>query len=202
MTSPRLPSVALAMALMLTLGGCTVFPEQDAPRMFTLPESDITPSAAAPTSITLRVDTPLTPAPFDTARIVVLKEPGELALYGGSRWRDQAPVLVRDQLVEGFRQDGRLLSVITEQSRTSSDRSLIGEMSRFRVLVPADGQSRVQVRLDLQLLDDRSRETLAARRFEVEEPTDGLQVEDAVAAFGRASQRLVEQVVDWAMKVQ
>lgn len=187
--------------LLVALGGCTVFPEREARRMFTLAEPVIEASSGTASELTLRVDTPAAPAPLDTSRIVVLRDEGELALYGNSRWRDHGPALVRDQLVEGFRQDGRLAAVVTEQSRARSDRSLIGELGRFQMVAPTDGRNRVQIRLDVQLVDDRSRQTLATRRFEVEEPADDQRVEAAVAAFGRASQALVEQVVEWTLTV-
>lgn len=190
---------ALAAALIIGVTGCTVFPEREVRRMFTLTDPVIEASEAETNPFTIRVDTPRAQAPLDTGRIIVEQHNGELTLYGNSRWRDQLPVIVREQLVEGLRQDGRMGGVINEFSRARSDLSLLSDLSRFQIRLE-NGVPVASIRLDVQLLDDRTRVTLAHHRFTITEPTDSETVEDAVAAFSRGTQQLVEQVVSWALE--
>ncbi|APE31690.1 hypothetical protein BOX17_12430 [Halomonas aestuarii] len=192
------------MALMLAplmaglLTGCSVIPEGEPVRLFTLPVPTLPASTEAPRALTLRVDTPGAGAPLDGRRLLVMPSPGELQAYAGARWRDDAPRLLRDHLIEAFRLDGRLAAVVDDTSRAQSAASLTSYLGAFHVRY-REGVPEVVVRLEVQLLDEASREVRASRRFETVEESGGDGLEAVVAAFGRAADRLAVEVVDWTL---
>lgn len=192
-----LPS-RLARLLAGLLAGCSVLPPGEAVRLFTLPEPSLSASREITRDLTLRVETPGAGAPLDGRRLLIKPAPGEFQAYGGARWRDDAPRLLRDHLIEALRRDGRLAAVIDETSRAQSDAALTGHLGAFHARY-RKGTPEVVVRLDVQLLDDSRREVRASRRFEAVVASDDDGLEAVVAAFGRAADRLAIEVVDWTL---
>lgn len=198
------PRALLCMAVAASLSACTLFPERPANRIFQLPAPTVANTAADAKrqDRTLRVSTPQAENPIDSARILV--SPGgnrsnEIQAYQGVRWSNKTPVLVRDHLVEAFRRDGRLAAVVTDTSPARSDLTLAGDLTAFQSEYQG-GAPVVLIRLDIQLIDERSRNTLASKRFEHRHPATGEEVEAVVEAFGKASGELAREVVDWTLE--
>ncbi|MFP4137199.1 MAG: ABC-type transport auxiliary lipoprotein family protein [Halomonas sp.] len=201
MTRRPVPGLARALpALLLAalIGGCSLLPEREAVRLFTLPEPAMQASGESPLDLTLRLDTPSAGAPLDGRRLLVMPSPGELQAYAGARWRDDAPRLLRDHLMVAFRHDGRLAAVVDDTSRARSDAALTSHLvafhSRYR-----DGAPEVVLRLEVQLLDEDSREILASRRLEAVVTSEGEDVGAVAEAFGRAADRLAGELVEWTL---
>jgi cholesterol transport system auxiliary component len=190
------------MAVAATLSACTLFPDRPANRVFQLPASTVEESITAgnkPLSTTLRFVTPLAEGPVDSSRILVKPEGNEIKAYQGVRWSNKSPILVRDQLVDAFRRDGRFAGILTGTSPARSDITMAGELSAFQ----SEYQRGVPVavlRLDLQLIDERTRNTIASKRFEYQHPAEGEQVEAIVVAFGEASNSLAREVIHWTVE--
>ncbi|MDF0750579.1 ABC-type transport auxiliary lipoprotein family protein [Marinobacter sp. 71-i] len=197
------PRTLLCMAVAASLSACTLFPERPANRIFQLPAPAIAKAAdAKQQERTLRVGTPQAENPINSARILV--SPGgnrsnEIQAYQGVRWSNKAPVLVRNHLIEAFRRDGRLATVITDTSPARSDLTLAGHLTAFQSEYQ-DGAPFALIRLDIQLIDERTRNTLASKRFEHRHPATGEEVEAVVEAFGEASGELAREVVDWTLE--
>jgi cholesterol transport system auxiliary component len=189
----------LATATTLALTACTVFPDRPAHKIFQLPAPAMPASSAPAVDGTLRVSTPLAIAPVDSARILVKPDAHEIRAYEGARWSNRAPVLLGNHLVESFRQDGRLATVVEDTSGIRSDISLIGDLSRFQAEY-VDGSPVVRLQLDLQLIDERTRETVSSKRFEIRHAAGDESVESVVEAFGRASDELARQVINWTVE--
>lgn len=189
-----------ASIVIIPLGACTVFPEQPAHQLFQLPTPKAsTITSAASIDTILRVPTPLAVAPTDSARILVKPGEHEIRAYEGARWSNRAPVLVGNYLVESFRRDGRVATVVTDTSPARSSLTLAGDLTRFEAEYD-NGIPVIQVQLNLQLIDERSRETLASKRFSISHPAAGETVEEVVQAFGRASEQLAQSVVGWTVE--
>ena len=188
----------LPLLLAGLLAGCSVIPKGEPVRLFTLPSPTLPAAVDTPLALTLRVDTPGAGAPLDGRRLLIKPTPGEFQAYTGARWRDDAPRLLRDHLIEALRRDGRLAAVIDETSRAQSDAALTGHLGAFHARY-REGTPEVVVRLDAQLIDDTRREVRASRRFEAVVASEGDDLEAVVAAFGRAADRLAVEVVDWTL---
>ena len=191
----------LCMVVAATLSACTLFPDRPANRIFQLPASTVEESITdnKPFSTTLRFVTPLAEGPVDSSRILVKPEGNEIKAYQGARWSKKSPILVRDQLIDAFRRDGRFAGVITGTSPARSDLTMAGELGAFQSEYQ-DGMPVAMIRLDLHLIDERTRNTLASKRFEYRHPATGEQVEAVVEAFGEASSALAREVIRWTVE--
>lgn len=195
---PRLPLLSPALLMAVLLTGCGLLTEREPMRLFTLPAPALATSAEAARDLTLRVDTPSAGAPLDGARLLVMPSPGEFQAYGGARWRDDAPRLLRDHLIAVFRHDGRLAAVVDDASRARSDVTLASHLGAFHSRYRG-GEPEVVLRLDVQLLDESSREVLASHRVEAVVPCDDASLDAVVEAFGRGADRLAGDLVDWTL---
>lgn len=190
----------LAVSLLVMLPACTLLTESQPVRLFMLPEPTLEASREPPLDLALRVDTPSAASPLDGSRLLVMPSLGELQAYAGARWRDDAPLLLRNTLVEAFRMDGRLASVVDDASRARSDATLTSHLSGFHSRY-REGGPEVVIRLDAQLIDEGSREVLGSQRLEVVEPSQGENIEAVVAAFGRATEDMSRQLVNWTLEI-
>ncbi|WP_051234130.1 ABC-type transport auxiliary lipoprotein family protein [Halomonas halocynthiae] len=207
----RIPVAALltALAISLLLSACNVLPRATPLRTFTLPDA----SLAAPTqashypadstlSLTLRVDTPNANALLDGVRMLVQPDSEEIQVYGGTRWKDRAPVLIQNRLISALRQDGRLQAVISSNSPASSNvllsSTLTGFQSRYNANSP-DTPPDAVIELDAQLIDSGRGRVIATQRFSVRQAASDESVEAVVRAFGNAASQLDQQVVEWTI---
>ncbi|WP_280553226.1 ABC-type transport auxiliary lipoprotein family protein [Halomonas sp. 25-S5] len=201
MNLPAMPRRARALPgllMALLLAGCSLLPEQEPLRLFTLPEPSILSSHEVTRDLTLRVDTPSAGSPLDGPRLLVMPSPGEFQAYAGARWSDDAPRLLRDHLIAAFRNDGRLAAVVDDASRARSDATLVSHLGAFHSRY-REGAPEMVLRLEVQLLDEASREVLASRRLEAVVASDGDSLNAVVAAFARAADRLAFELVDWTV---
>lgn len=198
LTTPR---GLLCLAVAATLSACTLFPERPANRVFQLPAPKVEAHGGGGKQFnaTLRFLTPLAEGPVNSSRVLVKPAGNEIKAYQGVRWSDKSPILVRNQLVDAFRRDGRFASVITGASPARSDLTMAGELSAFQSEYQGDTPA-VVLRLDLHLIDERTRNTIASKRFERLHSAKGEQIEAIVEAFGKASNTLAHEVIQWTIE--
>lgn len=191
-------AVLVANAVFLGLiTGCTVFPNLEAPRVmdFAAPSSEI--RADGRRQLSLRVDTPYASAPLGTNRILAKPTPLEFQMYPAVRWRDTAPVVMRDLLVDTLRDSEGFGSVISDTNPASADWTLVSELTAFHTEYRTEHIEAV-IELHGQLVDNKSRKTLCSTSFKVQDRSVSVAIEQVVEAFSRAGKELSESVVRWA----
>lgn len=187
------------LGLFSLLAACSVLPASETLRIFLLPTTPVEPQAGEPIrQQALRINTPQASRILSSQRIAVVPQGNEISAYGGARWSDAAPVLLRDRLIEAFQRDGRMPSVSNEDVNLYADYSLHSDLRAFQS-VYVDGKPVVLIILDARLVDRNTQHTLANRRFEVRQPASDTAVEQVVEAFGKAGDRLSREVVDWTL---
>ncbi|WP_417517983.1 ABC-type transport auxiliary lipoprotein family protein [Marinobacter sp.] len=191
----RAAGTALMFAGMMT--ACTIFPSPEAPRVmdFTVPKSLQKSEISRPQS--LRIDTPFASEPFNSTRILTKPEPWEFLVYGGVRWRDTAPVMLRDMLAGAFRANASFRDVAMDTGPGNTDLTLASEITAFHSVSYGDS-TRVTIAVYAQLIDNRSRAIVCSDSFIVSTPAKDKSIDSVVQAFGSAGERLAEQVIDWA----
>lgn len=107
-------------------------------------------------------------------------------------------MLVGAYLLEAFRRDGRMATVVTDTSAVQSDLTLTGDLTRFQAEYQ-DGKPVIHLELNLQLIDERSRKPVASKQFETSHAAGGESIESVVEAFGQASSELARQVINWTV---
>lgn len=162
---------------------------------FTLQELQYRASETQPHS--LRVATPYATEPFGSTRILAKPNAWEFRIYEGARWRDTAPIMVRDMLVQALRISMGFRDVISDTSPADADWSLITELTAFHTERQSNSVDAV-ITLHARILNNRSRHTLCAKAFSVDQPLAGTTIEQVVEGFNTAGKKLSESISRWA----
>lgn len=182
----------------LVMTGCTIFPVPETPRVMDFAPTPLTLSRAGDQQpYSLRVDTPVASEPVNSTRILAKPEATEFRIYGGARWRDAAPVIMRDAMTAALRKSQGFERVITDISPAEADLTLVTELLVFQSQ-PGATQSDVVIRLYSEIMKNRSRETACSRVFDIKTSAASNSLEDVIIAFDGAGQRLMSELVLWA----
>jgi cholesterol transport system auxiliary component len=155
-------------------------------------------SVGQPVEWSLRLARPKASEVLDSPRIAVVPQGDLISSYKGARWTDPAPVLWRNRLLDAFASDGRVRLLSTDDSNLQADFELGGELQAFQS--EYRGQAiEVVIRLDARLVGEDQR-IIAARRFEVRQRINDKLVPAVVAGFGKASDGLAAQVLQWTLQ--
>ncbi|WP_298446999.1 ABC-type transport auxiliary lipoprotein family protein [uncultured Marinobacter sp.] len=193
----RFKAAGIALAISGSMAACTVFPVPEAPRVMDFPTPHALNGNTASRSESLRIDTPMASDPYNSSRILAKPLPWEFRVYGGVRWRDTVPVLVRDMLAGAFRASASFQHVVMDPAPGSADLSLSTEINAFHAINQGDS-ARVTLSIYGQLVDNRSQVILCSNSFTVSTPAEDTSIESVVLAFGDAGEQLANELIAWA----
>jgi cholesterol transport system auxiliary component len=183
----------------VTLSACTILPEPRNFDVYRLPPSEVATSHEAAVDWGLRISRPASNDLLGSSRIAVMPDGHRLSVYEGARWNSPMPELWRDHLLDAFHNDGRVRNLSSDREILQAEVDLGGLLRAFQVEY-RDGRPEVVIRLDANLVDIRSRRILASRRFKVTEAVHDEQLPHVVEAFGRASDALAAEIIDWTLR--
>ncbi|HET8899974.1 MAG TPA: ABC-type transport auxiliary lipoprotein family protein [Rhodanobacteraceae bacterium] len=192
----------LLPGLIATLGlaACSgLLPKAEPFDIYRLAHAPAAASTAAKVNWQLRVEDPETSRMLAGSHIIVLPDASRQSAYAGARWAEAAPKLLRNRLIDAFREDGRVPMVSGDDDNLAADYVLGGNLGAFQSEY-RDGHPVVVIRLDAWLLAQGQPKPVANHGFAVEEPVGATDVASVVAAFGRAADRLSQQLVDWTLQ--
>ena len=200
------PSHRLVAVLLLSLGlaGCSsLLNVQRTPFTVYAPQY-VVPAAAvgavgAQVDWQLVVETPLGSNTLDTARVLVMPQPGVLEVFPAARWRDPAPAMLRSLVVEAFEQSRRIIGVGSAESGMRADFALAIELRDFQLEV-RDGAPHAVVRFQARLVDYASNRVLIAQPFGADALAAGADAPSAFAAFETALNKILPELVDWTLR--
>src|SRR5690554_124755 len=189
----------LNAALLLSafaISGCQVFPLPEPPRIMDLAYDGGPADLSQTHNITLRVETPLASAPFDGAQILIKPTPYELQAIGKARWRDNAPVMIRDHIISHVRTSEAFRNVIVDTSPASAELTLVSELTAFHVR-QQNREGHVLIQLHTELVHNIQRESVCVRNWRIKEPLDDSGHESIVQGFSNAANRLGHDLTRW-----
>lgn len=189
--------VSLLLAA-VAINACTILPESPPQDVFRLPPSAIEARDGG-TDMPLRIARPSAGDVLNSVRIAVVPEGNRLSVYEGVRWSSPAPVLWRDQLLDAFRKDGRVERLSSGGEGLRADFELGGALRAFQTEY-REGKPEVIIHFDARLVDTGGRRIVASRRFAATAKVAGDQVPAVVEAFGRATDALASQLIDWTVQ--
>jgi cholesterol transport system auxiliary component len=191
----------LLLAVALLLGACSSLTGKREPFTVYSPRYTAPTDAAKtpPVQWQLTIDTPLAGDALDTSRMLVMPTPGAIENYKGGRWADTMPLMLRALLIEAFQDSGRIEGIGATASGLHADFSLAIDLHDFETQY-RDGAPHAMIRLNAKLNDISVNRVRAARMFEADEPVSGTQAADASAAFERALDQLLAQMVAWTLE--
>ena len=186
------------LSVILLASGCSILPKTEPSDVYRLPTATTAAKNLTPVPWSLRIVRPKASEALDSPGIAVLPQGDVISSYKGARWSDPAPVLLRNRLTDAFYRDGRVQSISTDDSNLQADFELGGELQAFQSEYTAQAIE-VVIRLDARIVNERQR-IIASRRFEVHQPVTDKQVPAVVAGFGRASDTLTTQLLQWTLE--
>jgi cholesterol transport system auxiliary component len=202
MPVPALPRPGLARRAVLLcacslLAACSVLPRSEPVDVYLLPAQPHTSAPAAALPWALRITRPAS-GPTLAGRYLIVEQEGRLSSIKGARWSEPTPVLLRNRLLDGFRSDGRIVGLSSDDKAVHADFELDSDLRQFHS-VEQGGQAQAVIQLDVRLVRTGSQRIVASRRFEIRQPADGSGTAPRVQAFGVAADRLSTALVDWVI---
>lgn len=195
----RLPAAIILSMVLALIASCSLLPPQQSPIIYVLPRpSSPTTDAGPPLPWQLRVDTPGSTGLIGNQGIVVMPAPDRVTYYKDAIWNDNAPLLMRERLIDAFLATHRLAAVTSDDDALAADFVLSGDLRAFQSEY-RNGSPVVIVRYDAQLRRGSSREVLVSHSFEATAQPAGVTVPEVVQAFGQACDQLSTQVVAWTL---
>ena len=181
----------------LSATACTVLPRPEAPRVMDLATENSQTRFEQTLPNSLRVNTPLASDPVDSSTILLKPTPYEFQAYKKARWRDSAPVLIRDHLARHLRNSRGFHNVVIDTSTANTDHSLLTELSAFQV-EQSGNTYQVVVNLHAEVTNDQNGSSLCIRSWSIQEIAASSELASAVEAFSRASNTLAGELTQWA----
>lgn len=140
----------------------------------------------------LAVVEPTTVVAFDTQRIMIEADGGDVAAFPDTRWADSLPLLFQSRFIQSFENAG-YLRVANDLAGIAGDYQLLLDLRRFRIATAAEPSA--EVAFSAKLVDSGGT-VVAARLFEMSRPAESIEEAAAAAAaldavFGEASTELV-----------
>ncbi len=190
-------AVALALAALLALGGCsaTLWPKPEPlPALYTLDSGAPVPALPAQVEAVhpiLAVTTPSAAPGFDTTSIVYQRRPQQLEHFATARWVEPPAQMLAPLIVDALQRSGAFAAAVPADAGTLADLRLDTELVRLQQQFDAP-PSRVRLTLRAMLVDVPHRRVLATGEFD--------RVVDATSddPYGGvvAAQRAVQLVLD------
>jgi len=189
-----------ALAALLVVGACASLTGTREPFTTYAPRYDAPtdPAQGKPVDWQLSIDTPLASDALDSSRMLVMPTPGALETYKDGRWADTPPLMLRGLLIQAFQQTNRIAGVGALTSGLHADYTMTIDLYDFEVQY-RDGAPHAVIRLNAKLGDASINRVRAAKTFEADGPVAGSTAGDAAAAFDRAIDALLADIVRWTI---
>jgi cholesterol transport system auxiliary component len=147
----------------------------------------------------LIVELPSSSGALATDRILIKPVPYQAQYLPEGRWIEPTPALLQTLLVASFQNVGGFELVGRTANGLNPDYTLMTEVMDFQIEPsgPEPDQFLVRITLMMTLIRESDRRVVASRRFSTSETTASDDTQVLVAAFDRALQRLLQDIVVW-----
>ena len=193
-------ALALFLAAGLTACGQFIPGTGPAPNLYNLtPKSTFRPDLPK-VDWQLVVEEPLAAGGLDTNRIALRPSATELKYFGGVRWVERAPRMVQTLLVESFENTGKIVAVGRQAIGLRSDFNLKSELREFQAeYIGGRSVPVIRVRLNAKIVRQPRLVIIASRNFERAVPAADNSMPAIVAAFDKALDKVLRQLVEWTL---
>ena len=195
-----IPRIILAMVAALALSSCSMLAGKHEELAIYAPALTHTAAKPATTSGSwqLAVFEPRAIGPLDSNRIAVMPAAGQIETYKGVRWRDRAPIMIQQLMLQLFQELPGPAGAGLASGMLRADFSLHTDLQDFQADYRGAQTPTVVVRLAAQLVDNSTNRVVASRVFSAEESTSSGNVSAVFSAFQSALNELLPNLIDWA----
>lgn len=193
-------SCLTALLAVLLLAGCAGLftPQGNSPNIYVLDARPAMQTSTVKRDLVLAVNMPQARPGFETAQIAYLQQPHELNYFANSRWADTPAHMLRPLLIQTIEQSASFRAVVPTASAIPADARLDIELLRLQHDFTSR-PSRIQLTLQAQLIDVRSKRVLAVQQFDATEKADSEDAYGGVNAANRLVQRVLGQVAEFCI---
>ena len=178
----------------LWLSACSILPESIPQTRYNLPAATmLSVGAQKPTSLYVAV--PSANRLINSHYILVQPEGSEIQIYKGTQWADNAPVLLRDRLIQGLN-DANLFQAISADAAINTPWALEGYLSHFEVQYQ-NNEPVIRLQYDAQLIDRQNSSIAHSKRFTITQNANSTEIPMIISAFGLAGDTLNLQILEW-----
>lgn len=199
----RQACIAAILLAVLTASGCGLVPTRQPTRpasVYLLEPTGAEASAERSTTVAcaiLLVEPPQ-PAPgFLTSRMIYVRDAHRLEQFAWSRWADTPTAMLEPMIVTALETSDAFSAVIAPPAPVDHDLLLVTQNVRLLQRF-TEGQSRIELSADVRLFQPRARRLLGSERLEIVEQTAQPTPVGGVDAAGRAVDRLLGRMVEFA----
>lgn len=194
-----------ALLLPLLLSACSsLLPQSEPLDIYRLPVAHNTAVAASDTSpapsIELRVKTPQASGMLDSKRIVVVPAGDRISVYHGARWNQPTPQLLRDRIIQAFRDTGRLHAVFSDDNSIHADYTLSGTLDAFQAEYRGEKTPSVVISFNALLIRNIDQKVVATHHINIINRTEDTAIPTVVDALGEATDQLNAKLTSWALE--
>ena len=191
----------LVMAALLSACGFDLPGSGPAPDIYDLSPKNTFDEDLPQVNAQLIVEEPSSARGIDTDRITLRPSMIEIKYFAGARWVDRAPRMVQILLVESFENTGKIVAVGRQSIGLRPDFSIKSDLREFQAeYFETDGQPRIHVRLNMQLVKMPEARIIAARTFDQIEPAPGKDITAIVHGFDETLGKVMRRSVEWTMR--
>ena len=147
------------------------------------------------------VELPTTSGVLDTDRIMIRPDALQAQYLPDVRWGDEVPVMMQTLMLRALENTGGLRYVGRRPLAGSGDYAVVSELVDFQAELGSDTDTAtVHVRMTSRIVRESDASVIASRRFEVVVPAASTQTQDLILAFDAASDQVLIEFADWAMR--
>jgi cholesterol transport system auxiliary component len=197
-TGRRQAMAGMASCTLLgALAGCGVLSRVDTPvNLYTLTPKSTFPEGLPKVDWQVVVETPVSAASLDTARIALQRTPLTFEYYADAAWTDNAPAMVQTLLIESFEATKRISGVGREAIGLRPDYILMTDLREFEAVYDGDNPvPTIWVRMNAKLVKLPERRIVESNTFGEKLPAAGSKLPDVVAAFDEALGHVLKEIV-------
>lgn len=191
--------IGLVGAFMLILSACSIIPKSQPLSVYRLdaPSNIQTTQALVAVDESLKISTPYSSGFINSNKILVRTDAGEINAYQGARWSDSAPTMLRDYLIEYFRDNGQIKSVVNDSFSISSAYTLEIDLRRFEAAYQGNTFI-VNIDFDAILVNNRTHKTISVKNFKDQKQATSTDIASIVKQFNASSQSVANDLLLWS----
>lgn len=164
------------------------------------PEPQVVIDPAAPAvDWQLSLSPPTAARVFDSFRIAVRPEPGELQVYSGVGWAKRPTDMLQDAVLRALEDSGKIGGASRQGSGAAGDYRLLTDVRRFEADYAGNAVPAATIEVNAKLLHAVDRNIVATRTFRQAVPAAGTNPRQVSEAFSQALGTVSGDIATWVL---
>lgn len=182
---------------LINLQGCSLAPTPEPLVTYQLTAATAKSPSLTSLPISLRINKPNASGYLTTNRLLVANEQNQLSLYKGAQWNEVTPLLIRNHLLDSFRQANLFGFVSNDDKRLMAEVELDSDLRTLQIEYDHP-QPKVIIHLVARLVDANSKKILTTKSFSQTLSSPSNELNTVVATLNQAQNLLAQSIIEWS----